>query len=336
MEYPQLDALLDRVIRAVVDLMPAPAASLMLWDAEQEVFSVSASTLASQSPRYVLNTVRTRGGASRWIIDHQKPLLVADTDEAPFGASAMLRDEGLRSYLGVPVVFTGSSIGVLYALDHERRDYLQVDVDFMTILARRAASAIGFTRLLESTRELATIDDLTGVWNRREFMARGNVELERAARSERPVTAIVFDVDHFKSINDHHGHVTGDGVLRELAQRCDAEIRPIDVLGRVGGEEFALLVPEVDADVGMLIAERLRETIASDPIVVDGTEHQVTVTLGVGRSVPDEPLAALLDRADRAMYAGKAFGRNRVVADPAADQTRPEPSEPAEPPAVDD
>lgn len=316
MEEPDLDTLLERVIGVVVRLLPVAAASMILWDADRETFSVSASTLESQSQRYVLDTVRTTGGASRWIVDHQEPLMVADADDDPFGASEMLVSEQLRSYLGVPLIFDQTSVGVLYALDREPRDYLQVDVDFMTILARRAASAIGFTRLLERTRDLATIDDLTGVWNRREFLARGEIELERAARSQRPVTAIVFDVDEFKSINDRHGHVTGDAVLRGIARRCDAEIRQIDALGRVGGEEFALLVPDVGPEAGLAIAERLRERVASTPIVVDGGTFEVTMTLGVARSRKDEPLTALLDRADQAMYAGKAAGRNCVVADP--------------------
>lgn len=318
MAEPDLETLLERIIGVVVDLLPVTAASLILWDGDRKTFSVSASTLESQSPRYVLKTVRNTGGATRWIVDHQEPLIVADVDDDPFGASEMLATERLRSYLGVPLVFNQASVGVLYALDRARRSYPQVDVDFMTILARRAASAIGFTRLLETTRDLATIDDLTGVWNRREFLARGETELERAERSQRPVTAIVFDVDNFKSINDRHGHVTGDAVLRAVAQRCDTEIRPNDVLGRVGGEEFALLVPDVEPRVGLVIAERLRERIASTPIVVDQGTYDVTVTLGVARSVPNEPLTALLHRADLAMYDGKAAGRNRVVADPDA------------------
>lgn len=316
MEYPELDALLDRVLQAVVELLPVSAASLLLWDRDEEVFSTSASTLSAKRPRHVLNQVRTSGGASRWIIDNQQPLIVADVADDRFETSDLMVDAGVRSYLGVPMVFDGSSIGVLYALDHSPRGYQQVDVDFMTILSRRAASAIGFTRLLETARELATIDDLTGVWNRREFLARGRIELERAVRTGQPATAVVFDVDHFKSINDLHGHVIGDEVLRGLAQRCANEIRSIDILGRVGGEEFALLIPDVDADAALVVAERLRECIAATPITVDGEQYMVTMTLGVARSVPGEPLAALLDRADRAMYAGKAFGRNRVVADP--------------------
>jgi len=325
MMEPDLEALLDLIIGVVVDLLPVAAASLILWDDDRQTFMVSASTLESQSQRYVINTVRNTGGASRWIVDHQQPLIVADVDDDPFGASEMLASENLRSYLGVPLVFDHSSVGVLYALDREPRSYSSVDVDFMTILARRAAGAIGFTRLLQTTRDLATIDDLTGVWNRREFLARGAIELERAERSQRPVTAIVFDVDKFKLINDRHGHVTGDVVLRAVAQRCDSEIRPIDVLGRVGGEEFALLVPDVEPHVGLVIAERLRERLASAPIVVDQGTFEVTVTVGVARSVPSEPLAALLHRADLAMYEGKAAGRNRVVADPGVPPPGPHP-----------
>jgi diguanylate cyclase (GGDEF)-like protein len=310
-ELPVLMAHLTDVARS---LLPATGASLLLWDADQETFTVSASTLPRQRNAYVLRTVRTTGGASRWIVDTQEPLAVYDAYDDQFGVSAMLRDSDLRAYLGVPLLFEGESLGVLYALDASPREYSRTDIDFMVVLARRAASAIGFARLLEKLEHLARTDELTGLNNRREFLERGKTEFERARRNGHVLSAIILDVDRFKEINDRYGHLVGDAVLSEVAERCSSELRSIDLLGRIGGEEFAALLPEVDLDIAVRIAGRIRRALNETPIRAGREDISVTVTLGVGTMSPRmTDLAMLLEQADAALYAGKAAGRDRVA-----------------------
>jgi diguanylate cyclase (GGDEF)-like protein len=314
LERPELSDLLSQVTATVVSVLPAAAASLLLWDTQRQVFTVSSSTIPGQRPGHVLETVRQRGGASRAIIDDQQPLVVPDIELDPFGPSSMLLDAGLSAYLGVPLVFQGESIGVLYALDESIRDYTRPDIDFMTILARRAASAIGLTRLVEELRELARTDELTGLNNRREFMARGREEFERESRTHRPLSAIVFDIDEFKAVNDSHGHAVGDQVLTQIAHRCRGQLRAFDIVGRIGGEEFAVLLPEVDRNVAAQIAERIRAAACESGIDTNAGPVVVTITLGVAeRSESTTTLAELLDRADTALYEGKAAGRDRVA-----------------------
>jgi len=163
--------------------------------------------------------------------------------------------------------------------------------------------------------ELATTDGLTGLANRRHFMERGNAELGRARRTGQQVSCIMFDVDHFKKVNDAYGHDAGDMVLKTLARTARETLRGIDVLGRLGGEEFAALLPETGLEPALQAAERRRVAVAGMGLVHGETPLAGTMSLGVAQAVgPEESLEALLKRADEALYEAKQTGRNRVVA----------------------
>jgi diguanylate cyclase (GGDEF)-like protein len=162
---------------------------------------------------------------------------------------------------------------------------------------------------------LARTDALTGLPNRREVLERVTAELERAARTGHPTSLLMFDIDRFKRVNDTHGHATGDCVLRAVAAIARASLRRIDVCGRVGGEEFLVLLPEAGAEDACAAAERLRAAIASHATAcLDQTLH-ITVSVGVVTRAPGEAtsLDALVQAADLALYAAKDAGRDRVV-----------------------
>lgn len=160
---------------------------------------------------------------------------------------------------------------------------------------------------------LATTDSLTGINNRRNFFALAADEIARSKRYDRPLTVLMFDIDHFKRINDTHGHAVGDAVLKAVAQMCITTLRETDVLGRLGGEEFAILLPE--AEDGWEQAERLRSTLERlRTPVPDGGEVRATVSVGTATARPDDvAIDRLLGRADRALYAAKQAGRNRTM-----------------------
>jgi diguanylate cyclase (GGDEF)-like protein len=150
--------------------------------------------------------------------------------------------------------------------------------------------------------------------NRRRFYDLAEIELARAARRRHRVALLLFDVDEFKCINDLFGHAVGDEVLRQFARACGSQLRPYDILGRIGGDEFAILLPDTDASAALTIAERLRACIAAGTIT-NGAFFVAAPTISIGvASVQacDGPLAALLGLADRAMYGAKSAGRNRV------------------------
>lgn len=165
----------------------------------------------------------------------------------------------------------------------------------------------------EELRRLATTDPLTGVANRREFMACAEHELARVRRYGRPLALLMLDVDHFKSINDDYGHAAGDEVLRLLAAAARDCLRECDVVGRLGGEEFAVALPETQLPEAVEVAERLRRRLAELTVNAGAKKIRFTASLGVSicRSA-DPTIEAPLSRADHALYAAKRGGRNRV------------------------
>lgn len=160
----------------------------------------------------------------------------------------------------------------------------------------------------------ASTDPLTGISNRRYFIARAEQELRRARRFARPLTVMMLDLDHFKRVNDTHGHAAGDAVLRATVQAVNACLRNTDVIGRLGGEEFAVLMPETDLHAATEVASRLRQEIAALEVPFGGEVICCTVSIGVAMLQPqDGDIDAVLHRADQGLYLAKRDGRNRVV-----------------------
>ncbi|HVT56244.1 MAG TPA: GGDEF domain-containing protein [Xanthobacteraceae bacterium] len=171
----------------------------------------------------------------------------------------------------------------------------------------------------------ATVDPLTGIANRRAVVTNGANLIRRIARPGRPVAALMFDLDHFKKINDRFGHATGDSALIVFAQTLTANLRSTDVLGRLGGEEFAAVLPNMNADEALAAADRVRRAFVEAAKTIDG--HPVLGTLSAGVAVTTDStmsVDALLSRADEALYTAKASGRNRVVV--AGEKFAPPPS----------
>ncbi|CAK0744317.1 Diguanylate cyclase [uncultured Gammaproteobacteria bacterium] len=171
----------------------------------------------------------------------------------------------------------------------------------------------------ELSLSMALTDPLTSVFNRRYVTAHLPRLLDRAIDNNKSVSALMFDIDHFKLVNDSYGHAVGDEVLREVAVRASMNLRNFDLVARLGGEEFVVILPDTGAETALAVAERLRSLIADAPFKVSASVEEITVTVSVGVSVGgwvgDKP-DALLRRADDALYEAKRAGRNQVVADP--------------------
>jgi len=168
-------------------------------------------------------------------------------------------------------------------------------------------------KLYKQMQEIAITDRLTKAYNRWGFYDLAEIEIERTKRYQYPLSLITFDLDHFKRINDTYGHPTGDLVLEKTAARCKNKLRASDIFGRMGGEEFAILMPEANEAGAQLVAERIRQAV-SEPITFDGDSLTITVSLGVtSLSKEHFNLGKMLWCADRALYQAKEKGRNQVV-----------------------
>ncbi|MCK8785190.1 diguanylate cyclase [Roseomonas sp. NAR14] len=162
--------------------------------------------------------------------------------------------------------------------------------------------------------QLATTDPLLGIPNRRGFARLAGAEHRRLRRERDRNTVLLLDIDHFKSINDTHGHASGDAVLRRIARTLQATLRPGDHLARHGGEEFAVLLPRTGLERGQEMAEALRLAVAETPVALPAATLRVAISGGVTEWAPDEGIDEALARADRHLYVAKQSGRNRMVA----------------------
>lgn len=212
---------------------------------------------------------------------------------------------------------------LLRGLDLGVNDYLVRPMDRQELLARtrtqvrRKRYAEKLRDSVQLTMEMAVMDGLTGLNNRRYLETQLATYVSHAVQRNRELSLLIVDIDHFKRVNDTYGHDAGDDVLREFAKRMRKCVRGIDLACRYGGEEFVVVMPDTDARVAGIVAERLRQRIAAESFPIAGGTRQLDVTISVGLasvdSVGDTP-EAILKRADNALYEAKRSGRNRVVA----------------------
>jgi diguanylate cyclase (GGDEF)-like protein len=192
---------------------------------------------------------------------------------------------------------------------------------FMLAYVSMVAASCGFMlmnkeRADAAAERLASLDPLTGAYNRRTFHETAERTLALARRAGQPLSIIMIDIDHFKGVNDQHGHRIGDEVLRVLAEVIRSQLRKEDLLTRFGGEEFCVMLPQVPGPGAVVVAGRIRKAVCAEPIRIDGHEMAVTVSAGVAARLDEGPesLEDLLGRADQALSLAKNRGRNRVVA----------------------
>lgn len=238
-----------------------------------------------------------------------------------------------HSVLCVPIMHRSEVSGLIYlennllrnAFTPERVEIIQllssqmvISMDNASLYADLEARVEERTRKLHEANEkltqLASTDSLTGAFNRRQFIDQANVELAKAKRSKRPVGILMLDVDNFKKINDTHGHAAGDDALKKMVKVCQETLRPGDIFGRLGGEEFAIVLPDTDVVLGQKVAERIRGLISK--IEVSAPPHSFSFTTSIGithYTGSDATLEFLMQVADQALYKAKRAGRNRVV-----------------------
>ncbi len=223
----------------------------------------------------------------------------------------LLGDPG--AWLAVPLAARGELAGVLIMASDERGGLGPAQLELAATFAGQGIVAYENARLFATVQRMATTDELTKVSNRRHFFELGDKQFATSHRYGPPLSALMLDIDHFKQVNDRYGHAAGDDVIRIVAERLSGVIRTMDLLGRYGGEEFALLLPETDEGAEVL-GERLREAIEAEPILT--CEGEIAITISVGVAImgdADGDLAAILNRADSALYEAKRAGRNRVA-----------------------
>lgn len=318
-----LQSAFDEVCRLTAVAAHADQCAVLLQDGEERGFAQR----SIRGPGGELSPTEERTAAAALA-----QLLEADLAEqiqaagvpvqVPTGATD--KHEPTSIALVAPLISRGALLGML-ALRRTTtgEPFGDAEVSAAATVATTVAGYIEVARLFARTQELATIDPLTGLFNRRGWLQAGLHELDRAERYERPLATLILDLDHFKRINDSHGHPIGDEVLSEVAARLLVCLRKIDLIGRYGGEEFMALLPECDRSSAEMVAERVRRAIESPAFATSAGELFVTTSVGVASSeVEPLNLDTLLRAADQALYAAKRAGRNQSWVSIEGGQTR--------------
>jgi diguanylate cyclase (GGDEF)-like protein len=209
---------------------------------------------------------------------------------------------------------SGVPIGILNLVFPPDRVFAENETRLLSALGDQFGGAIERARLFKEVRYLAITDSLTGLYNRRHFAALAIKELERSRRYQRSLSLAMLDIDHFKSINDIYGHLAGDQALQEVTRLCREFTRRVDLLGRFGGEEILILMPETTPLQAQAAMERLREQIENLQIDTPRGVVQITASIGITNLNAGEEIefTPFLDRADQALYQAKNAGRNQV------------------------
>ena len=249
-------------------------------------------------------------GISGLVAQGGEPLVIEDTARDARYTHYKGKHAQDGSFACVPMKLKGRLKGLFNVLRPKTGGFSDADVALLRSLASYTALAIAHAEMTTRLRELSVTDDLTGVANRRLLMERVGREVERARRGGKPLSALMLDLDHFKRVNDLHGHLRGDEVLRQVARVLTDGVRRLDTVARYGGEEFVVLLPDSNHEQALHIAEKLRAAIKETAL---GDIH-LTISIGVA-TFPDDAQTepALIDAADRALFAAKRAGRDRVV-----------------------
>ncbi len=290
----------EKIVTLVRTVLGVEMATVTLVDRDRQWFKARRGIDVAETPRSASFCTHT--------IQQREPLVVEDAllDPRFAGSPLVAGPPHIRSYAGIPLrTPEGYNVGSLCAMDSRVRSFTAAEIAILANFANIVSDEL-------ELRMVAQVDFLTGALTRRGFVEQAEREIARSIRYARPSAIVMIDVDHFKSVNDTHGHAAGDHVLHQLADLAALTLRPSDVFGRLGGEEFALLLPETSGTDALAAAERLRHAIADHVMrLPDGGDLRVTASFGVASLTTETSVTAWLERADTLLYAAKAGGRNQ-------------------------
>ncbi|MGH2787308.1 MAG: diguanylate cyclase [Actinomycetota bacterium] len=301
--------MLESIVNTAADAVRADAAVLWMFTATREsVYPAIIRGVVGGS----MESIRVGDGIAGQVAERGNSIVLPSDDIAPRRARG---EPDFPVAAAIPLYSQARLMGVMTIYRKDPEDTLtRSDVDTMIFLAEQGGVAIENVLLHEDAQRLSLTDGLTGVWNRRYFQMQFRQILATASRFDRPFSIMMLDLDHFKRVNDTHGHQRGDAILVEFSQRVSGALREIDTFARYGGEEFICLLAETGLGGAATTAEKIREVIKSKPFGGMGDEPiSLTVSIGVA-SYPEhgDSFRGLVEAADQALYRAKQEGRDRV------------------------
>lgn len=310
-----LQKLLEEILASARSAIPAAqAASLHLLNPDCGQLQLRVSHGFSQRDHQIETSQEIQEFLSQ-ILQGSKPVLIHDPRLLAMidDLSPKKRNERGASAIIAPLIQEEAAIGVLSLISYDSDAFTETDLRLLVSFASTATAAIQNAQLHSTVHHLAITDPLTGVYNRRGFSELAQKIISCTKRNQRPLSAMMIDIDFFKQVNDRYGHDIGDQILKSLAERCQMVLRESDIICRYGGEEFAVLLPDSDVQGTQIAAERLFASIAQNPIQTECGTISITVSIGIaGYSEKIATLEGILKCADMALYLAKQEGRNRI------------------------
>ncbi|MCU0606119.1 MAG: GAF domain-containing protein [Candidatus Edwardsbacteria bacterium] len=311
----KVEALLSQVCQILQETFRYPKISILLTDQERRQLELVASRGYRVGDQRLGTLLRIgQDGVTGMVAATGEPIIIEDVTTSSQYISI---DGNTRSEIAVPLKLGGQMIGVINVESDNLGAFGSLDLRLLTTLAAQVAVAVENARLYEQTEQLAVTDGLTGIFNHRYFQEFFERELNRAKRYRHSLSLIMLDIDHFKQVNDSHGHPSGDRVLQQVAAVLRTQARDVDLVARYGGEEFMVVLPETRKREAMILANRIRVQVRD---ITFKDEHdrdldRITVSLGVA-SFPEDggTKSDLIDYVDKALYRAKAAGRDQVKA----------------------
>lgn len=303
----KLSVLLERIAELVCSAVNADAVSVMILDRDSDrLLGRAAHGLPKE--RIGQLSFRVGEGVAGWVVEHGERAVIGDVTKDPRFIILPHTTTPIGSMVCVPLIARADRVGVLTATSPETNAFSDAEVDVLGFIAQTIALDVQNARL----RKLSVTDPLTGSFNREFLQHRLPAELRGARDQGQDLSVAMVDIDHFKSVNDRHGHEVGDKVLVEVASRLRSAIRKHDLLVRYGGEEFLVVLPDADIERACDVGDRMRRKVASEHVDCGELIVEARVSVGVAQLQPDETQLNLVRRADTALYRAKAHGRNRV------------------------
>jgi diguanylate cyclase (GGDEF)-like protein len=317
----EMDAVFEQIHQKLSRIVPVDTYYVGILEPSKDLVNIEFAF--DDGKRSPAQRIPYGDGLPSLVIQRRKPLLIrrfaVERANLPPTPAAISQAGSSESWLGVPLLMSEGYSGVLAIASHKPNAFDEDDVALLSNVARQVALALDNARHLAQVEKQACQDSLTGVYNHGYLLQRLQEEIDTAKGNGSPVSFIMLDIDHFKEYNDTYGHVIGDQVLHVVVQAIRAHVKRTDVVGRWGGEEFGIVLPNMTTGQGNIVANRIRDTLVALPLV-DGSGHAIpkpTVSQGIA-TFPDHVADAnqLVDVADAMLYQAKKQGRDQVrVAD---------------------
>ncbi len=311
-----LKEVLNKIMEIIAEIFqPQDWSLLMLDELQEELYFAVAVGQAGQKLKEV--RLKLGEGIAGWVAKNAQPLITEDAYNDPRFARWVDGVTGFKTgaVACLPLISKGKVLGVIELFSQERKVMSSHEIELLGALVDFAAIAIENARFVERIKDLTVIDDVTGLYNSRHLHTLLETEISRSIRYQAPFSLIFLDLDHFKMVNDTHGHLVGSRLLKEVGQLYKYGLRNIDWALRYGGDEFIIILPQTGKKEALLVCQRLRRTLNEAVFFEkDGLKVQITASYGIS-TYPDDAhdKEEVIKQADQSMYLVKKLGRNGIA-----------------------